>query len=168
MPFLQLFAAFALMLVALTGCDRYRVTVNDLAVYEPAPLFSDFNIDDRALFICVQQTIEDKGITSAEQLTVLNCSHAGITSLQGLATFSHLEELNLAGNKLTDIQVLQDTARLKKLDLHDNQLVSAERLLSLSNLEQVDLRDNKALACGEARALAKLVANTRLPAHCGG
>jgi Leucine-rich repeat (LRR) protein len=168
MPFLRLFAAFALMLVALTGCDSYRVTVNDLAVYEPSPLFSNFSIDDRALFACVQQTIEDKRITSLEQLTVLNCSHAGITSLKGLATFTYLEALNLASNKLSDIQLLQETARLRKLDLQDNQLVSAKALLVLPNLEQVDLHGNATLDCGDAQALAKLVSNTRLPAHCGG
>lgn len=154
------------MLVALTGCDRYRVTVNDLAVYEPPSLFSDFSIDDRALFTCVQQTIEDKGITQAEQLTVLNCSHAGIASLQGLARFTQLEELNLAGNKLSDIHVLQDTARLKRLDLSDNRLSSIGALLSLPSLDQVDLQGNPSLACNEARALAKLVAKTRQPAHC--
>lgn len=168
MPSLHLFAALVLMLAALTGCDSYRVTVNDLAVYEPSPLFSDFNIDDRALFACVQQTIEDKKISSIEQLTVLNCSHAGIGSLKGLATFAYLEELNLAGNKLNDIQLLQETARLRKLDLQDNQLVSAKALLALPNLEQVDLHGNATLACGDARALVKLVSKTRLPTHCDG
>jgi internalin A len=167
MPFFLLFAASTLMLVALTGCDRYRVTVNELAVYEPTALFSDFSIDDRALFTCVQQTIEDKGITQAEQLTVLNCSHAGITSLAGLARFTQLEELNLAGNKLSDINVLQESARLKKLDLQDNRLASVSALLSLPNLHQVNLHGNTLLVCSEAQALLKLVAKTRLPAHCG-
>jgi len=168
MPFSRLLTAIALMLVALTGCARYSVTVNELPVYEPAALFSDFNIDDRALFVCVQQTIEDKGITRAEQLTVLNCSHAGIASLQGLARFTLLEELNLADNKLNDIHVLQDVARLRKLDLRGNRLTSANALLSLSNLEQVDLSGNDVLACPEARAVAKVVAKTRLPTHCSG
>lgn len=167
MPFIRLFAFSTLMLVALTGCDRYRVTVNELAVYEPAALFSDFSIDDRALFTCVQQTIEDKGITQADQLTVLNCSRAGISSLQGLAQFTQLEELNLAGNNLSDIHVLQDTAQLIKLDLQDNRLLSVSALQSLPNLAQLDLQGNTSLACSEARALLKLVAKIRLPAHCG-
>lgn len=154
------------MLVTLTGCDRYRVMLNELSVYEPAPLFSDFSIDDRALFTCVQQTIEDEGITGAEQLKALNCSHAGIRSLQGLSRFTQLEALNLGDNTIGDIGVLKDNARLKKLDLRNNRLHSVSALLTLPNLELVNLAGNAALDCGDATALAKLVASTTLPPHC--
>lgn len=155
------------MLVALTGCDRYRVTVNELAVYEPAPLFADFRIDDRALSACVQQIIEDERITEATQLKTINCSHAGIVSLQGLSRFTQLEALNVGDNRIVDIEVLKENARLRKLDLRNNQLRSIGPLLSMPNLELVELGGNGGLDCSSVSALAKLVAATRLPAHCG-
>jgi len=156
----------ALMLAMLTGCDRYRVTVNEHQVYEPPALFADFHIDDHALFTCVQQTIEDEHISSADQLKTLNCSHAGINSLKGLARFSQLQLLNVGDNHISDIRVLQDNARLKQLDLRNNQLRTVEVLLAMPNLELVDLSGNPALDCVNAKALAKLVANTQLPTQC--
>jgi len=166
MPVSRLFITIALMLVTLTSCDRYRVMVNEHQVYEPAALFADFNIDDHALFACVQQTIEDEHITSADQLKTLNCSHAGISSLKGLARFPQLQLLNVADNHVSDIRMLQDNARLKQLDLRNNQLLSVEVLLSMPNLELVNLTGNPTLDCVNAKALAKLVANTQLPTHC--
>jgi Leucine-rich repeat (LRR) protein len=154
-----------LMLVALTGCDRYRVTVNEMPVYEPAPLFSDFTIADRALFACVQQTIEDARITAAEQLTVLNCSHAGIARLEGLARFTRLEAINLSNNSISDVGPLAHNPRLRRLNLDGNQLRSVEALLALPNLETVSLAGNKALECAGAGILARRVTTT-LPEHC--
>jgi len=165
-PSFTTYIAIALTLMTLTGCDRYRVTVNEQAVYEPAPLFADFSIDDHALFICVQQTIEDERITDAEQLKALNCSHAGISSLKGLARFTQLESLNVGNNSISDVRVLQDNARLKQLDLRNNRLQSVEVLLAMPNLEIVRLGGNTALNCANATALAKLVSKTELPTHC--
>jgi len=165
-PLIATIIATVLTLMTLTGCDRYRVTVNEHAVYEPSPLFADFKIDDRALFICVQQTIEDERITTAEQLKTLNCSHAGISALDGLARFAQLESLNVADNRIGDIVVLKDNPRLKQLDLRNNRLQSVETLLAMPNLTLVRLGGNTTLDCANAVALAKLVAGTELPAHC--
>lgn len=166
MPKMRVFTLLMLCCVALTACDRYRVMLNELAVYEPAPLFSDFQIEDRALFLCVQQTIEDQGITAAAQLKQLNCSHAGITSLVGLERFDQLEALNVRHNAITDITIVQRLPRLRVLDIAGNRLQQVAGLAALPNMETVNLQDNPTLDCAQGAAIASSIARTELPDHC--
>jgi hypothetical protein len=155
-----------LPVITLTACDRYRVTVNELAVYEPAPLFSDFRVPDKGLFDCLQQTIEDQGITAAAQLILLQCSHAGIQSLQGLERFDHLQTVNLRNNAIRDLSPMQQLPKLKTIDLASNHIRSVAPLLGLPNVVTINLENNAELDCNEASALAQLVDNTTLPARC--
>ncbi|MGD8174652.1 leucine-rich repeat domain-containing protein [Marinimicrobium sp. ARAG 43.8] len=156
-----------LLLAALSGCEGYAVSVNDNPVYNPPALFTEFRLVDSALQECVQQTIEDRGVTDANQLTQLNCSSAGIESLEGISTFSALRAISLNSNALTDIEPLKTLSRLEILMLKDNDVRSAEPLLSLLRLKELDLRGNAQLACGDARQLADhSEGDIRLPAHC--
>ncbi|MES2823938.1 MAG: leucine-rich repeat domain-containing protein [Pseudomonadota bacterium] len=102
----------------------------------------------------MEQTINDKKITKAEDLKELNCSHAGITSLAGLEKFSALEQLNLSENALVTVPQLANLAQLKVLILRKNNLTSAEPLLHLLHLKEVDLSENKNLACGDIKQLS--------------
>lgn len=140
--------------VSTTGCN-YSVSVNDNVVYTPEPLFTDYQIADNNLRQCIAQTIEDRKVTRAQQLTRLNCSSAGITSLAGLEHFRALEELNLASNKLTTVAPLDRLGNLKVLVLRENQLNSAAPLLSLLKLTQLDLEQNPALDCSDVNQLAE-------------
>jgi Leucine-rich repeat (LRR) protein len=123
------------ILLLLMGCDRYQVTLNDREIYTPATLFTDYQIPDPGLNNCVSQSILDQSITRADQLVTLNCSYAGIQSLDGLKRFSSLRTLNLADNKLGDIKTL----------------------LFFGQLQQVDLRGNDSIACADTKTLADLV-----------
>lgn len=151
----------------LSACAGYAFNINDNPIYNPPSLFSDFRLEDRALDDCVQQTIEDRRVTRAADLTQLNCSSAGITSLEGLETFTGLKAISLASNELETVEELQKLTRLELVYLRDNPLRSVEPLLTLLRLKEVDLRGNEALACGDARQLADNIEGTaRLPKHC--
>lgn len=158
----------ALLWLVASGCSNdYAFTVNDQPVYHPPSLLSDFELDDPALHTCVQQTIEDQRITEAGALRRLNCSSAGIESLEGLERFSGLAFVQLSDNAIRDLSPLKKLSRLEILLLEDNRLESAAPLLSLLRLEQLDLRENPSLACADARQLAaNLEGEVRLPAHC--
>jgi Leucine-rich repeat (LRR) protein len=144
-----------LFLVVLTaGCRSYSVSLNNNVVYTPLPLFKDFVITDAHLRTCVEQTINDKKITKAEDLKQLNCSHAGISSLSGLEKFYRIEELNLAENALQSIAPLSSLSQLKVLILRKNNLTSAEPLLHMLALQELDISDNAKLACGDLKQLA--------------
>ena len=138
-----------------SGCKNYSVSVNDNIVYTPPPIFKDYQLADAQLKRCVEQTIYDLHITSAEKLTHLNCSNAGITSLAGLGKFFALKELNLANNQLTDISEVGQLGRLEKLVLSDNKINNPAPLLNLLHLEQLHLANNPTMGCDDLRQLEK-------------
>lgn len=153
--------------LTLTACTGYSFHFNQTEVYTPPALFSDYSIADSALHTCVEQTIKDARVSRVEQLTRLNCSSAGIESLEGLERFRHLAQLNLAGNRLTRVETLEQLSRLEVLVLRDNRLQSPEPLLGLLRLTEADLSGNPDLECSDARQLADNMAGTAiLPAHC--
>ena len=159
-----------LILLGLSGCSSYQVSVNDNLVYTPLPLFDQYSLKDSALAGCVQQTIEDKKITSAGQLTRLSCTHAGISDLSGLEKFAELRELNLANNNLQHIAPLARLGKLRQLLLHDNQLRETGPLLTLIKLEVLDLSGNRDLPCDDIPQLRTAVADNQgdftAPEHC--
>ena len=142
------------MVALIAGCKAYSVSLNNNVVYTPLPLFTDFAIADTHLSNCVEQTINDKKITKAEDLKQLNCSHAGISSLTGLEKFYHLEQINLSVNNLQSISVLRSFSKLEVLILRKNNLTSAEPLLGMLALRELDISENAKLACGDLKQLA--------------
>jgi len=141
------------LLASLSACKNYSVSLNDKVVYTPPPLFKNFIISDEHLRGCVEQTIIDKHIAKADELTQLNCSNAGIISLAGLATFDAIKQLNLDENALTSITELSNLTQLKVLSLRHNNVTNAEPLLHLMHLTSLDVSENKNLKCGDLRQL---------------
>ena len=158
---------FAILAVAfiVAGCESYDFTVNDKLVYTPAPLFSHFNVPDIALYTCIKQAIIDAKVTDAKQLKSLNCSHAGIESLQGLEVFTGLIQLKLSSNKIRNLAEIPAISELEELYLNDNVIVDPVPLFSLRTLRVLDLRDNSKLQCPNSSAF--IMAETlELPTHC--
>lgn len=154
----------------IAGCKNYSVSVNENVVYTPPSIFKDYQLADAKLHDCVEQTIYDHHITKAEDLTRLNCSNAGITSLAGLETFFALKELNLSGNGLTDIHTIGQLGRLETLMLGNNKIRNAAPLLHLLHLKQMDLKDNPRMECKDLKQLTHNLADRKteltLPAQC--
>ncbi|ACE85787.1 leucine-rich repeat domain-containing protein [Cellvibrio japonicus] len=158
------------LVLGITGCQKYSVSLNDKVIYTPPGLFKDYQITDELLAGCVEQTISDKQITQIEQLTQLNCSNAGIRSLAGLEKFYALSELNLAYNQLTDVTTLGKLARLQRLVLTGNPIEDATALLPLVNLQELNLAEVSRLRCASLdqlkRNLAEQKAKVIWPGHC--
>ncbi|MFT6957642.1 MAG: Leucine-rich repeat (LRR) protein [Halieaceae bacterium] len=155
-----------LILLLLTGCGAYDFTVNERVVFTPKPLFTDYEIADTALNDCIKQAIVDKKITSAAQLSVLNCSHAGISSLAGIETFTGLSQLKLSSNQFADLSHLAPLSSLEDVYLDNNEIINPTPLFDLMLLRQVDLGGNSSLRCPTSSALLR-VEQVRLPRHCG-
>jgi Leucine-rich repeat (LRR) protein len=149
----------------LTACGSYDFTVNEKRVYTQKPLFSEFDVPDPALYACLKQAIIDEKVTSAIQLTRLNCSHAGIEDLQGLATFSGLTQLKLSSNAILNLHQITGLAALEKLYLDDNVVVDPVPLYKLPLLRLLDLSGNSALQCPTHSAFSTLE-SVKLPDHC--
>ena len=145
-----------------SGCKNYSVSVNENVVYTPPSLFKDYQLADVQLRDCVEQTIVDLNITSAEDFTRLNCSNAGIKSLAGLDKFFALKELNLADNLLADISEIGKLGRLEKLVLTNNKIKNPAPLLHLLHLTQLHLDDNPQMACNDLQQLQQNLKNQKL------
>lgn len=145
-----------------TGCKNYSVSVNENVVYTPPSIFKDYQLADAQLHDCVEQTIVDLHITSAEDLTRLNCSNAGIKSLVGLDKFFALKELNLADNQLADISDIGQLGRLEKLVLTNNKIKNPAPLLNLLHLTQLHVDNNPQMACNDLQQLQQNLENQKL------
>lgn len=152
------------------GCKNYSVSVNENVVYTPPSIFKDYQIADAQLHDCVEQTIYDLHITSAEDLTRLNCSNAGIKSLAGLDKFFALKELNLADNQLADISEIGQLGRMEKLVLTNNTIKNPAPLLHLLHLTQLHLANNPQMTCKDLQQLQQNLKNQKLdvilPVQC--
>lgn len=162
-------ALLPLLLTSLlvSACSKYQFTVNEKVVYTPAPLFTDFTTADLNLRNCLDQAIKDQAVTAPAQLTLLNCSNAGITSLRGLEIFTGLEHVNLAHNALQRAEALAAMAQLKTLILASNQLRKIPEILGKEHLQEVDLSNNPDLDCADIRQLsARFDGELSAPQQC--
>ena len=153
---------FALFLMG--ACQDYDFKVNDKVVYSPT-LFRNFTTPDVGLTNCLEQAIKDASVTEARQLTVLDCSFAGIEKLDGLSTFTGLLALRLSANQIRNLVELQRLSSLETLYLDDNQVIDPVPLSQLPNLRDLDLSGNPALQCPRPDALTQ-VTTVVLPKHC--
>ncbi|MDG1945377.1 MAG: hypothetical protein P8J17_14060 [Halioglobus sp.] len=155
----------ALAFLFLCACQDYDFKVNEKIVYAPIPLFRDFSTPDPGLTSCLEQAINDGAITAAQQLTSIDCSFAGIESVEGLATFNGLIALRLSSNQVRNLVEINKLAALEVLYLDDNQVIDPVPLYALRALRYLNLSGNQALQCpkeGNLEQLETLV----LPKHC--
>lgn len=167
---MRTYSFIILGLALLVGCTEYNVSVNDRVVYTPEPLFSDYQLADDNLAGCVRQTIKDRKITRAGGLTRLQCTHAGIASLEGLGRFHSLKQLDLRHNKLTGLTALNKLGQLEVVLLKDNQLTDVAPLLKLLKLVELDVSGNPQAPCSDIEQAARAVRDNGgmaiLPEHC--
>lgn len=154
-----------LVLLLITACESYDLTVNEKLVYTPEPLFSGFDTPDTALEQCLEQAIIDGKVNSASELKTLSCSHAGITTLEGLEIFTGISQLKLSSNDIRDITALAALTSLELLQLDHNQVIDTTPLLALPALIELDLSGNSELMCPSASGLMTLD-KLSLPVHC--
>lgn len=155
------FSLILLCLFLLSSCKNYSVSLNDNTIYTPAEIFKDFQIADVALSDCVTQTLYDQKITSAEGLTRLSCTNAGIKSLAGLEKFFALVELNLNENLLNSIDEINQLGRLEVLYIAKNRITSSAPLLNLLHLRSLDISYNPIQDCANLQQVQKNLAHNK-------
>lgn len=149
----------------LVGCGQYDIKVNDTLVYTPAKLLRVQGITDPALAMCLEQAIADHLITAIAELKELNCSNAGIETLDGLALFHGLEQLKLSSNRIRNLVELEKLTLLVNLWLDDNTVIDIVPLADLPRLAQLDVSDNPSLQCPHRGLFAPSI-TVLIPKHC--
>lgn len=136
LPALTLPTRFTLAMSALllcSSCQRYAITLNEQEIYTPPKLLSDFKVDDANLRECLRQTILDQQITTAQQLTLLGCSFAGMQSLSGLGHFPMLQTLDIRGNEINSLTPLLSLEQLQTIIIDSG---SASDCISIKQLQE--------------------------------
>lgn len=155
--------------LVIAGCTGYEYTLNERVMFEGPRLFTDYTIPDDALQQCVAQAISDQRITRAEELEDLNCTHAGISNLEGLQIFSGLRRLGLDDNAITDLTPLHDLRSLELLQLRGNRIRTLDSRFCQGAAKQIALERNETLECASIdRLRACGVTIIDAPAHCSG
>lgn len=153
--------------IFLSACKGYQLTFNETVVRSPAPLYTNFQVADRNLQVCLDQAIKDAEATAPDQLIQLNCSHAGIETLEGLQAFHNLQQINLSHNQLSDLKPLGQMGRVQLLLLSNNNLKSIPEILTLPRLERLELDNNSELYCDDVHQLQQnYKGELAMPAHC--
>lgn len=75
------------------------------------------------------------GVCRLSNLRVLDLSHNGILTIEGLRDLVHLTHLNLSHNKIKSIEHLQSSVNLEYLDLAHNNITHINDISHIKNLQ---------------------------------
>lgn len=152
-------------ILTMTACSRYSISVNDNVVYEPPTLFHAFNTPDDSLRQCINNTIEEGRLTSAEQLKQLVCPTGHIVELQGIETFMNIEQLGLANNAISSIAPLEKLPHLKQLNLSNNDIRDFSVIFQLKELVYLNVEGNNHANC-DSLVQREQRFEINMPDHC--
>jgi len=96
------------------------------------------------------------GRTFKSDVTELDLSNCGISSIYELSVCTKLTKLDLSGNSIQDLSPLMDMPELKNLDLSDNKISNIGPLMGLTKLERLNLEGNSISSLAALSDLSKL------------
>lgn len=160
-----------LVLFLLTGCNGlYQVTFNDRLVFDPVGSGdprADSPFDDPDLGGCVNELLNRSEDRELENITLLACSSADISSLYGIYSLASLQQLELSDNSITDLSPLAELDDLRVLSIRNNDIRDIRPLLELPLLRFVSLQGNPDIPCRQLDQLAQRIGDgLGRPATC--
>jgi Leucine-rich repeat (LRR) protein len=121
-----IFVAFAISL--LLSCSDYEITLNDQPILLRKPVPEDVTVFDSGLSRCLSETLKMQSHTDISGLSALDCSFAGIKTLDGLEQFQGLVRVKLNDNELSDIGPLLSLGQLAIANVENNNNIPCEQL----------------------------------------
>ena len=137
----HIFAAFIMSL--LLSCSDYEITLNDQPLQLRKPVSIAFTVSDSSLSRCLIETLKVQNAIRIDDLETLDCSHAGIKSLEGLEQFQGLARIKLSGNELYDIGPLLSLGGLTIADLSANNNIPCQQLQVLEGFIEAGLTHSR-------------------------
>lgn len=148
-------------LFLLTGCSGlYQVTFNERLVFDPVGSGNpraDSPFDDPDLGGCVNELLNRSEDRELEDLTLLACSSADISSLYGIYSLASLQQLELSDNSISDLSPLAELDDLRVLGIRNNDIRDIRPLLELRLLRFVSLQGNPNIPCRQLDQLAERI-----------
>lgn len=146
----------------LFGCKQnpYTVTFNNNVVYSPNAAIRNKVLDDPALQACLNQVMASDTIEDPEDVTLIACPSAGITTLGGIEKLANLEQLDVSDNAISNINPLLSLKKLRVLSLRNNAVTNAGSLVSMPLLRFISLSGNTRVSCRDVETLEDKLGNT--------
>jgi internalin A len=146
----------------LIGCKQnpYTVTFNNNVVYSPSAAIRDKVLDDPALQACLNQVMASAAIEDLEDVTLIACPAAGITTLGGIEKLINLEQLDVSDNAISNVSPLLSLKKLRVLGLRNNAISNVGSLVSMPLLRFISLSGNSRISCRDVDALENKLGNT--------
>ncbi len=160
--------ALAALLFSLSACSqRYTVSVNNQAVFDPTGRLFTGELSDPDLQGCVNIAMQQQGVASAEMLRVLSCGNSEVETLANIGQLSQLRFLDLSNNVIRDLSPLTSLRQLGGLNLMNNAIEDIGSLLNMNSLASVDLTGNNNISCQQLAGLeARLGSSLTRPTSC--
>ncbi len=160
MNFYPLKLSLLTLLAWLTSCSQpLTVAVNNQAVYDPRGRMITGNTIEANLQGCINYAVEQQGLDSAAQLTVLSCANAELQQLTNIGNLSRLRFLDLGDNNITNITPLEDLGSLSGLNLSNNGITDISPLFNIQTLTTVRLTGNNRIPCSQIATLRERLGN---------
>jgi len=146
----------------LIGCKQnpYTVTFNNNVVYSPNAAIRDKVLDDPALQACLNQVMTSSTIQDPEDVTLIACPSAGITTLGGIEKLANLEQLDVSDNAISNVSPLLALKKLRVLSLRNNAVSNVGSLASMPLLRFISLSGNTRINCRDVETLENKLGNT--------
>lgn len=127
--------------------DYRNMKADEIARYKSVLAEVDeMNIADANLVTCIKKSlqmwehlIKYGKMTSATELTEIECYKKGITQLNGIEKFTHLKKLSLQQNGVAYLDPLKNMTSLEELNLSGNPVKSFWEIADLPNLKRLDV-----------------------------
>ncbi len=91
-----------------------------------------------------------------DQITTLDCSNKGLTSLEGIENLINFKELFCSDNNLTSLEGIENLSNLQVLFCSYNNLTNLKEIEKLINLEGLYCHNNNLISLKEIENLTKL------------
>jgi len=156
------------IMLAFTACSqRFTVSVNDQAVYDPDGRLLASQLSDPNLQGCANYAMSQQELLGLDQLPALSCADSEVGTLDNINQLSRLRFLDLSNNNISNITPLEDLRQLSGVNLSNNQLRDASPLLNIATLVSANLSGNIQIPCEQLAALEKKLGdNFQAPQSC--
>lgn len=157
------------MIAILSACNLnpYSISVNNNVLFRPGADAPDETFSDPALQACVNNYLIENPEESIETLSILSCTDAGISSINGLDSLSNLSMLDLSNNTISDLRPVGQLDNLRVLRVSNNRIRSIGELNELARLNFIDLSGNNDITCRALDRLQERLGNSLLrPLSC--
>lgn len=150
------------VVLLLIGCKQnpYTVTFNNNVIYSPNAAIQNKVLDDPSLQACLNQVMSSNTIEDPEDVTLIACPSAGITTLGGIERLPNLEQLDVSDNAISNISPLLSLKKLRVLSLRNNAVSSVSSLASMPLLRFISLSGNTKISCRDVEILENKLGNT--------